>query len=286
MACEIKLLESEATTGFFVLLGEQGNKAVLDWVMKEGLIPSRYECPKCKKDMRLVERKGTIDGFEWRCRVQSKENPHFVCRSVRKGRKSLTHVYKICNIACCEDISRDSRFGRRASMTSIESWSERTEQSSSQTNTAGLGAISPSRICFGDTLAENSNLFRETIVARNVYAAWARKLTTAKPDDPDLQNIHLEVGKSGEIVSNLLAKLNIPLFKIPAYEKELDRIIFRLKSKKIEPSPVKNQEAKKPAAVSPPLPAPRTERRREASIPMAGREANFKRVHSPQAARS
>ncbi|GFS65455.1 hypothetical protein TNCV_2468691 [Trichonephila clavipes] len=30
MACEIKLLESEATTGFFVLLGEQGNKAVLD----------------------------------------------------------------------------------------------------------------------------------------------------------------------------------------------------------------------------------------------------------------
>ncbi|GFU62881.1 RNA-directed DNA polymerase from mobile element jockey, partial [Trichonephila clavipes] len=35
-----------------------------------------------KKDMRLVERKGTIDGFEWRCRVQSKENPHFVCRSV------------------------------------------------------------------------------------------------------------------------------------------------------------------------------------------------------------
>ncbi|GFV75018.1 uncharacterized protein TNCV_2114431 [Trichonephila clavipes] len=85
MACEIKLLESETTTGFFVLLGEQGNKAVLDWVMKEGLIPSRYECPKCKKGMRLVERKGTIDGFEWRCRVQSKENPYFVCRSVRKG---------------------------------------------------------------------------------------------------------------------------------------------------------------------------------------------------------
>ncbi|GFT56513.1 hypothetical protein TNCV_3508591 [Trichonephila clavipes] len=47
MACEIKLLESEATTGFFVLLGEQGNQAVLDWVM-QGLIPSRYECPKCK----------------------------------------------------------------------------------------------------------------------------------------------------------------------------------------------------------------------------------------------
>ncbi|GFW03241.1 general transcription factor II-I repeat domain-containing protein 2A [Trichonephila clavipes] len=38
-------------------LGEQGNKAVLGWVMKEGLIPSRYECQKCKKDMLLVERK-------------------------------------------------------------------------------------------------------------------------------------------------------------------------------------------------------------------------------------
>ncbi|GFX41330.1 uncharacterized protein TNCV_1654131 [Trichonephila clavipes] len=85
MACEIKLLESEATTGFFVLLGEQGNKAVLGWVMKEGLIPSRYECQKCKKDMLLVKRKGTIDDFVWRCRVQSKENPHLVCRSVRKG---------------------------------------------------------------------------------------------------------------------------------------------------------------------------------------------------------
>ncbi|GFX46494.1 hypothetical protein TNCV_4549331 [Trichonephila clavipes] len=61
-------------------LEEQGNKAVLGLVMKEGLISSRYECQKCKKDMLLVERKGTIDGFEWRCRVQSKENPHFVCR--------------------------------------------------------------------------------------------------------------------------------------------------------------------------------------------------------------
>ncbi|GFT33370.1 hypothetical protein TNCV_859161 [Trichonephila clavipes] len=88
----------------------------------------------------------------------------------------------------------NSRFGRRDSITSNENWSERTEQSSStKTNTAGLGAISPSRICFADEfIAENSDLFRETIVAPNVYAAWARKLTTAKPADPDLQNIHLE----------------------------------------------------------------------------------------------
>ncbi|GFT19774.1 uncharacterized protein TNCV_594491 [Trichonephila clavipes] len=97
MACERKFNESEATAGFFLLLG-QGNKAVLDWVMKEGLIPSRYECPKCKKDMRLVERKGMIDGFEWRCRVQSKENPHFVCRSVRKGTWFSDSRLSICVI--------------------------------------------------------------------------------------------------------------------------------------------------------------------------------------------
>ncbi|GFV70676.1 piggyBac transposable element-derived protein 4 [Trichonephila clavipes] len=81
-------------------LGEQGNKAVLGWVMKEGLIPSRYECQKCKKDMLLVERKGTIDGFEWRCRVQSKENPHFVCRSVRKGGSEVWKKF-IENLITC-----------------------------------------------------------------------------------------------------------------------------------------------------------------------------------------
>ncbi|GFT55779.1 hypothetical protein TNCV_3683311 [Trichonephila clavipes] len=64
--------------------------------------------------------------------------------------------------------------------------------------------------------SQKTPTYLETIVARNIYAAWARKLTTAKSDDPELQNIHLEVGKSGEIVSKLLAKLNIPLFKIPA----------------------------------------------------------------------
>ncbi|GFR20163.1 hypothetical protein TNCT_87711 [Trichonephila clavata] len=33
-------------------------------------------------------------------------------------------------------------------------------------------------------MVENFDLFRETIKARNVYAAWARKLTQAKPQDP------------------------------------------------------------------------------------------------------
>ncbi|GFV75345.1 hypothetical protein TNCV_1481911 [Trichonephila clavipes] len=43
MACERKLLESEATTGFFVLLGTKGKKDKLEWSMKANLIASRYE---------------------------------------------------------------------------------------------------------------------------------------------------------------------------------------------------------------------------------------------------
>ncbi|GFX46421.1 general transcription factor II-I repeat domain-containing protein 2 [Trichonephila clavipes] len=53
--------------------------------MKANLIASRYECPRCKKEMCLQERKGTVDGYEWRCRNQSKDNRHDVVRSVRKG---------------------------------------------------------------------------------------------------------------------------------------------------------------------------------------------------------
>ncbi|GFW93122.1 hypothetical protein TNCV_3888631 [Trichonephila clavipes] len=49
MACERKLIESEATTGFFVLLGTKGKKETLEWCMKANLIASRYECPRFKK---------------------------------------------------------------------------------------------------------------------------------------------------------------------------------------------------------------------------------------------
>ncbi|GFY12653.1 mitotic-spindle organizing protein 2A [Trichonephila clavipes] len=85
MACERKLIESEATTGFFVLLGTKGKKETLEWCMKANLIASRCEYLQFKKNMRLQERKGTVDGYEWRCRNQSKDNRHDVVRSVRKG---------------------------------------------------------------------------------------------------------------------------------------------------------------------------------------------------------
>ncbi|GFT55648.1 hypothetical protein TNCV_1059531 [Trichonephila clavipes] len=148
----------------------------------------------------------------------------------------------------------DSRFDRRGDMTSISNWSERTDSTDkSAATTTGLGA-SPSQTVIGDEyIAENSDIFREAITARKIYAAWARKLTNAKPTDPDVQLYHQEVQKAGETVENLLVKLNVPLFKIPASEKELDRIVFRVKNKPVVPTPSKNQEAAKPAAVPPPL---------------------------------
>ncbi|GFU93046.1 hypothetical protein TNCV_2900321 [Trichonephila clavipes] len=55
MPCERKLLESEATTVFFVLLGIKGKKETLQWCMKANLIASRYECPRCKKKERVCK---------------------------------------------------------------------------------------------------------------------------------------------------------------------------------------------------------------------------------------
>ncbi|GFU53935.1 hypothetical protein TNCV_1043101 [Trichonephila clavipes] len=134
-------------------------------------------------------------------------------------------------------------------MTSSTNWSERTDvPEQPQPN-------SPSRIIAGDDhIAECSDLFREAIQARNVYAAWARKHTNARPNDPMMQSYHQEVTKAGENVELLLVKLNVPLFRIPASEKELEKIILRVKSRVSNPPAEKKKEEKKPAAVSPPPP--------------------------------
>ncbi|GFV11785.1 hypothetical protein TNCV_977741 [Trichonephila clavipes] len=47
-----------------------------------------------------------------------------------------------------------------------------------------------------DYIAEFSDVFREAINARNIYAAWARKLMNSKPSDPDVQLYHQEVKKA------------------------------------------------------------------------------------------
>ncbi|GFU18574.1 hypothetical protein TNCV_1805721 [Trichonephila clavipes] len=132
-------------------------------------------------------------------------------------------------------------------MTSITNWSDRTDSTiHPSTTTTGLGA-SPSRVATGDDyIAEKSDLFREAIRARNVYAAWARKMTNARPNDPKLQEYHQQVTKAGESVNSLLQQLDVPLFKIPASEKELDKILLRLKNKPVDPPAEKNQEAKTP----------------------------------------
>ncbi|GFV94225.1 zinc finger protein [Trichonephila clavipes] len=77
-----------------------------------------------------------------------------------------------------------------------------------------------------------------------------------------MQSYHQEVTKAGENVELLLVKLNVPLFRIPASEKELEKIILRVKNRVSDPPAEKNEE-QKPAAVSPPPPAsPRSKGRK------------------------
>ncbi|GFQ92969.1 hypothetical protein TNCT_173801 [Trichonephila clavata] len=69
---------------------------------------------------------------------------------------------------------------------------------------------SPSQTSYDDEyVVEHSDIFRETTKTRNVYAACAHNMTQARPNDPDQQIFHVEVRKSGEIVSNLLTKLQV-----------------------------------------------------------------------------
>ena len=64
---------------FFTLFELLGNKAVLEWCMKEGLITKRVKCPKCGCDMKLRNL------AEWICRKKGKVNAHDVKRSARRG---------------------------------------------------------------------------------------------------------------------------------------------------------------------------------------------------------
>ncbi|GBO29650.1 hypothetical protein AVEN_266626-1 [Araneus ventricosus] len=50
---------------------------VFQWCVDQGLIASGYECPKCKRQMVLRQRKDISDGFNWICRVRE-QNAHHV----------------------------------------------------------------------------------------------------------------------------------------------------------------------------------------------------------------
>ncbi|GFU29377.1 hypothetical protein NPIL_640621, partial [Nephila pilipes] len=142
-------------------------------------------------------------------------------------------------------------------MDAQNNWSDRTEFAMEQneintTNNIDQGAAitaSPaSRVFDEDFFKQNFSTTRRAIQGRNAYAAWARKLGLTKKDDPEFLRIHEELRRAGENLDKVLANLgDIPLFKLPASEKELDAMIQ--KPKATAPSQVK---AAQPIDVSPP----------------------------------
>ncbi|GFT04845.1 hypothetical protein NPIL_347211, partial [Nephila pilipes] len=142
-------------------------------------------------------------------------------------------------------------------MDAQNNWSDRTEFAMEQNdiNTANnidqgaaITASPASRVFDEDFFKQNFSTTRRAIQGRNAYAAWARKLGLTKKDDPEFLRIHEELRRAGENLDKVLANLgDIPLFKLPASEKELDAMIQ--KPKATAPSQVK---VALPIAVSPP----------------------------------
>ncbi|GFY27694.1 uncharacterized protein TNCV_241621 [Trichonephila clavipes] len=63
--------------------------------------------------MVLRERKGTIDGYEWRCRTKVGENPHDVCKSfavkdVRVNINTMVDWYMFCREVCMVAVLNES----------------------------------------------------------------------------------------------------------------------------------------------------------------------------------
>ncbi|GFT18678.1 hypothetical protein NPIL_168461 [Nephila pilipes] len=143
-------------------------------------------------------------------------------------------------------------------MDALTNWSDRTDEAMEQsientklnTNSDQGAALpaSPSSKIYSEFFAENFSLTRRAIQGRNAYAAWARKLGTTKKDDPEFLRVHEELRKSGENLDKVLSQMgNIPLFKLPASEKELDQLVENHKNL------AKNQEEAVPKVVSTPL---------------------------------
>ncbi|GFT49959.1 hypothetical protein NPIL_442041 [Nephila pilipes] len=114
-------------------------------------------------------------------------------------------------------------------------WSDRIdlamEQNDNIDNTnidqgAAITASPASRVFNEEYFAKNFTIPRRAIKGRNAYATWARKLGLTKKDDPEFLRIQDELCKAGEDLDKVLAQIgDIPLFKLPASEKELDMII-------------------------------------------------------------
>ncbi|GFT18688.1 hypothetical protein NPIL_168511 [Nephila pilipes] len=144
-------------------------------------------------------------------------------------------------------------------MDALTNWSDRTdevmEQSIDNTQSninsdqgAALPASPSSKIYSEEFFAVNFTMTRRAIQGRNAYAAWARKLRTTKKDDPEFLRDHEELRKSGENLDKVLTQMgDIPLFKLPASEKELDQLVENQKNL------AKNQKEAVPKVVATPL---------------------------------
>ncbi|GFU02183.1 uncharacterized protein TNCV_533861 [Trichonephila clavipes] len=85
-------LVSEYTLEFFTLLNARSKKELIEWCMKEGLIASSYECPKCNEQMGLNERKSVVlDGFEWRCQKKENDEIRNLMKSLRERTVDVPH---------------------------------------------------------------------------------------------------------------------------------------------------------------------------------------------------
>ncbi|GFT99882.1 hypothetical protein NPIL_663891 [Nephila pilipes] len=144
-------------------------------------------------------------------------------------------------------------------MDALTNWSDRTDEvmeqsiENTQSNTnsdqgAALPASPSSKIYSEEFFAVNFTMTRRAIQGRNAYAAWARKLGTTKKDDPEFLRVHEELRKSGENLDKVLTQMgDIPLFKLPASEKELDQLVENHKNL------AKNQGEAVPKVVATPL---------------------------------
>ncbi|GFT45231.1 hypothetical protein NPIL_498001 [Nephila pilipes] len=148
-------------------------------------------------------------------------------------------------------------------MDAQNNWSDRTETAMEQNANdeneiidlgADITASPSSRVYNEDFFVKNFSTTRRAIQGRNAYAAWARKLGLTKKDDPEFLRIHEELRKAGENLDKELAQLgDVPLFKLPASEKELDAMIQK------PPKPASTQETANATIAAAPLTQDRTD---------------------------
>ncbi|GFQ79972.1 hypothetical protein TNCT_256651 [Trichonephila clavata] len=85
MFCENDVMWYDEIVNLRYLCGLDKEKETFEFCIEAGLIANRYECCKCGKEMKLVERHDISDSFEWRCKSKVKGQMHDVKKNVRKG---------------------------------------------------------------------------------------------------------------------------------------------------------------------------------------------------------